>query len=199
MTDFARLHFSLLLVWVMGSFFACNSPAEPASSAPPPAPVAANGLSVVFIKADSLQTGYTAVADELSRLEDNFRQAQENHNGRVQALENEVRGLQNQVQQGLLAPNKVQAEQQRIARKEQEIMQQRDLAINSIQSEQMQIQQRFGERVKAVLEELREENGYDFILSQGQGSSVLITNDAYDITPLVLERLNAAAPVDTPQ
>jgi Skp family chaperone for outer membrane proteins len=183
----------------MGCFLGCEAPATPASSAPPPPGIATSGLRIVFVKVDSLQTGYTEVADELTRLEENFMKAQENHAGRVQALEQEVRGLQNQMQQGLLAPNKVQAEQQRIARKEQEIMQQRDLAINSIQTEQLQIQQRFGERVKAVLEELQEENGYDFILNQGQNSAVLITNDAYDITDLVLARLNAAAPADTLQ
>ncbi len=179
----------------MLGFFGCESPAETAGPVPATAPASAgSGLSIVFVKVDSLQSGYTEVAEELGRLEANFMKAQENHAGRVQALEREVRGLQNQMQQGLLAPNKVQAEQQRIARKEQEIMQQRDLAINSIQTEQMQIQQRFSERVKVVLEDLQAENGYDFILNQGQNSAVLITNDAYDITDLVLERLNAAGP-----
>ena len=55
-------------------------------------------------------------------------------------------------------------------------------------------------KARARLEELQAENGYDFILNQGQNSAVLITNDAYDITPLVLERLNAeAAPTDSLQ
>jgi Skp family chaperone for outer membrane proteins len=164
------------------------------ASAPVPAVrTEGSGPSIVFIKVDSLQAGYTLVADELSRLEANFTEAEKNHQARVAAFQQEVKQLQNQMQQGLLAPNKVQTEQQRMARKEQEIMQQRDLALASIQEDQMQMQERFSERVKEVLEQLQEENGYDFILSQGQGSSVLITNDTYDITPLVLGRLNEAA------
>ena len=197
MTDFAKILSGSTLVFLCLTFFACDRPAgeNAATVAPSESPArATSGLNIVFVKVDSLQAGYTAVATELQRLEENFRKAQENHAGRVQALENEVKGLQNQMQQGLLAPNKVQAEQQRIARKEQEIMQQRDLALNSIQEDQLRIQQNFSERVKAVLEELQDENGYDFILNQGQNSAVLITNDTYDITNLVLERLNAAAP-----
>ena len=197
MTDFAKILSGSALVFLCLTFFACDRPAgeTTAAATPTESPArATSGLNIVFVKVDSLQAGYTAVATELQRLEENFLKAQENHAGRVQALENEVKGLQNQMQQGLLAPNKVQAEQQRIARKEQEIMQQRDLALGSIQEDQMRIQQNFSERVKAVLEELQEENGYDFILNQGQNSAVLITNDTYDITNLVLDRLNAAAP-----
>ena len=203
MTDFARILPAATLVLLGLTFFGCEK-SEPATT--PDAgreevrATGTSGLSIVFVKVDSLQAGYTAVATELERLEDNFMKAQENHAKRVQALETEVKGLQNQMQQGLLAPNKIQAEQQRIARKEQEILQQRDVAISSIQEDQLRIQQNFSERVKAVLEELQEENGYDFILNQGQNSAVLITNDSYDITDLVLARLNAEADdADEPQ
>lgn len=204
MTDLTRILFAMALVAYALAFSSCDAPAsapdEEATTTNVANPVASgSNLNIVFVKVDSLQAGYTVVADELNRLEENFMQAQQNHQSRVGELEAEVRRLQNQMQQGLLAPNKVQSEQQRIARREQEIMQQRDLALGSIQEDQLQIQQRFSERVKAVLEELQSENGYDFILNQGQNSAVLITNDAYDITPLVLERLNATAPADSLQ
>ena len=200
MTDFARILPTAALVLAGLGFFGCEQPVSgtvgtvaDATQSTAAARTGGAGLSIVFVKVDSLQAGYTVVADELGRLEENFTQAEQNHNQRVNEFQQEVQRLQNQVQQGLLAPNKIQAEQQRMARKEQEIMQQRDVALASIQEDQLRIQQRFSERVKEVLEELRAENNYDFILNQGQNSAVLITNDAYDITPLVLERLNVAA------
>ena len=200
MTDFARILPAAALVLTGLGFFGCDQPvsgtvgtvADANAATAPAARTDGAGLRIVFVKVDSLQAGYTVVADELSRLEENFTQAEQNHNQRVNDFQEEVQRLQNQVQQGLLAPNKIQAEQQRMARKEQEIMQQRDVALASIQEDQLRIQQQFSERVKEVLEELQAENNYDFILNQGQNSAVLITNDAYDITPLVLERLNVA-------
>ena len=196
MTDFARILPAAALVLCTLGFFGCeeagSAPATTADATAAPRATTGEGLSIVFVRVDSLQAGFTEVADELGRLEENFNQAEQNHNQRVAAFQQEVQGLQNQVQQGLLAPNKLQAEQQRMARKEQEIMQQRDLALASIQEDQLRIQQQFNTRVRDVLEELQEENGYDFILNQGQNSAVLITNDTYDITPLVLERLNVA-------
>ena len=200
MTDFARILPTAALVLTGLGFFGCEQPVSgtvgtvaDANSSTAAARADRAGLSIVFVKVDSLQAGYTVVADELGRLEENFTQAEQNHNQRVNDFQQEVQRLQNQVQQGLLAPNKIQAEQQRMARKEQEIMQQRDVALASIQEDQLRIQQQFSERVKEVLEELQAENNYDFILNQGQNSAVLITNDAYDITPLVLDRLNVAA------
>ena len=194
MTDFARILPTPLLVLLALAFLGCQEGGDAGATnnaAPPPAAAGTTGLNIVFVKIDSLQAGYTEVAGELARLEENYNQAEKNIGASVQALQQEASKLQNQAQQGLLAPNKIQSEQQRLARREQEIMQQRDVALNSIQQDQLAIQQRFSERVKKVLEELQEEEGYDFILNQGQNSAVLITNDAYDITPAVLQRLNA--------
>ncbi|MEM1357423.1 MAG: OmpH family outer membrane protein [Bacteroidota bacterium] len=193
MISTSRILPTLTLVCSALFFFGCQ-PQESGGTNTEAAGAAAGagtGLKVVYIRLDSLQSGYTELATELGRLEDNAAKAQENIQKQVAALEQEVRRLQNQMQQGLLAPNKVQSEQQRIARKEQQIMQQRDLALGSIQEDQLRLNAEFGERVKDILETLREEKGYDFILNEGGGSGLLMANDAYDITNLVLERLNA--------
>ena len=198
MTDFAKLLSATALLCCC-LLLGCNNGAQTGgdagatTSGSSPSTPPAGGLNIVFVKVDSLQAGYTLVADELGRLEENYTQAEQNHQKRVGDFQKEVQRLQNQMQQGLLAPNKVQAEQQRMAGREQEIVQQRDMALASIQEDQLRIQQQFSERVKDVLEQLQTENGYDFILNQGQNSAVLITNDAYDITNLVLERLNTVA------
>lgn len=185
---------TLALVSLALAFFGCQ-PQEPAGTTNPDTGAAAgaeNGPSIVYIRLDSLQNGYTELAAEMKRLEDNLTKAQENLQKQVAGLEREARNLQNQMQQGLLAPNKIQSEQQRLARREQEIMQQRDIALGSIQEDQLRLQAQFGERVKEILETLKEENSYDFILNEGGTSGLLMANDAYDITNLVLERLNAA-------
>jgi len=190
----SRILTSFLLVSVLALFLGCQQQGagETTSEAAGADAGAKSGPSIVFVRLDSLQTGYTELATELERLEGNFLKAQENHQGRVSSLQNEVQRLQNKVQQGLMTPNQIQSEQQRIGRKEQEIMQQRDIALASIQEDQVKLQTQFGERVKEILEDVQEEKGYDYILNEGGGSAVLVANDAYDITDVVLERLNAS-------
>ena len=179
------------MVALLALFFACQDTSSSTGNTSPVAGVDAAGPSIVYVRVDSLQTGYTAVAEELERLEGNLGEAEANHNKRVQDLAAEVQRLQNQVQQGLLAPNRVQSEQQRIARREQEIMQQRDMSLQSIQSDQMRLQQQFTDALRGVLDDIQEERQYDYILNRGIGSPVLIGKDEYDITDEVLLRLNA--------
>ena len=185
------------MVALFAAFFGCQEAAAPApgagaaeTAAGPEEAAAAAAAGIVFVNVDSLQAGYTVVADELARLEANFNEAEKNHAGRVEALGKEVQRLQNKVQQGLLAPNQVNQEQQRIARKEQEIIQQRDLALQSIQQDQLRLQQQFSERVKGILDSIQTERNYAYILNRSAGSPVLVARDEFDITGEVLRRLN---------
>lgn len=188
-----RILRTFLLVAAALTFFGCQPKAETTATTTGSSTTtgAQAGLKIVYVRLDSLQTGYTALAAELTRLEENVEKAQNNIQGQLAALQREAQQMQNKIQQGLMTPNSIQAEQQRFARKEQEIQQQRDIALNSIQMDQMQLQQQFGDRVKEILETIRAENGYDFILNEGGGSGLLLGNDAYDITNMVLDRLNA--------
>ncbi len=182
---------TILLLLFLSYFMSCEPKGNTSSSQGEATTNTNASLSVVFIQSDSLQTGYTALATELGRLEENFNKAQENLGRDANALQREVNSLQTKAQQGLLSPNQIQAEQQRLAKKEQELMQRRDVAMGSIQEEQMQLQAAFTTKVQAVLEEIKAEKGYDFILNKSAGSGVLVANDALDITPMVLARLNA--------
>ena len=186
----ASIQFTLSLVVLTALFFSCESGATTTASTAT-TDTAKAGLSIVHIMSDSLQVGYVALAQELARLEDNFTKAQENLGKEGAALQKEVAGLQNRAQQGLLSPKQIQNEQQRIGRKEQELRQKQEIAMNSIQQEQLILQDKFATQVRAILEDLKAENGYDYVLNQSAGSGVLVADPKHDITPMVLERLNA--------
>lgn len=192
MIDICRKLPLLALVLCAFAFAACQeADTADVTAVTPTETNAPSGLNIVYIRLDSLQTGYVSLAEELARLEDNARKAEENITKMAADLERDVRNLQNRAQQGLMTPKQMRQEEQRIGNRQQEIVQQRDIALGSVQQEQGQLLQTFSERLKEVLEELKEENGYDFILNEGNGSGLLMGDDAYDITGLVLERLNA--------
>lgn len=189
MTALRTLFFALLVLTVV----ACQPEAPAAGDTA--SPDNSGDPKVVFVRVDSLQTGYTELAAELERLEGNFMVAQDNHQKRMASFAQEVQRLQNQAQQGLLTPNKMQSEQQRLGRKEQEIAQQRDLALASIQEDQLRLNNQFSERVKEILDQMMAENDYDYILNEGGSGGVLLGNDRFDITDQVLAKLNASGAV----
>ncbi|MEM9929370.1 MAG: OmpH family outer membrane protein [Bacteroidota bacterium] len=194
MNMLTRILPNLLLVATALVFFSCQQQGGTGTTAEGTSTTAASaaaGPSIVYVRLDSLQAGYEALASELERLQENVQKADENIQARMAALQKEAQRMQNKIQQGLMTPKNIQAEQQRLGRKEQEIMQQRDLALASIQEDQLRLQQQFGERLKNILETLQEEKGYDYIFNEGGAGGLLMGKDNFDITDEVLARLNA--------
>ena len=190
----ANLSFGLLL-FALTFTTACQSSESSASSDNNEAETTtssnnSSGLHIVYINADSLQSGYVSLREELSRLEENYNAAEANHESRVRSLQREVQSLQNQVQRGELSQNRIAQEQQRIAAREQEILQQQQISLNSIQEDQLRLNAQFASEVEAILEVLKAENNYDFVFNIGAGTGLLMADEGYDITELVLERLN---------
>jgi Skp family chaperone for outer membrane proteins len=188
-----RILFISLLVASTLTFHGCQSQNDGGATPTTTASTSAgDGLNIVFVRLDSLQLGYTALATELERLQENVQKADENIQGQMAKLQNEMQAVQNKIQRGEMTPKMIQQEQQRLGGREQQIMQQRDIALGSIQEDQMRLQQDFSKKVKDILEAIQEEKGYDYILNEGGNSGVLVARDAFDITAEVLVRLNAA-------
>jgi Skp family chaperone for outer membrane proteins len=190
MTGITRLISYSFVLLIALAFVGCQAQEGSTNDTTSPS-AAASSPKIVFVRLDSLQTGYSELAIELERLQGNAKAADENIQKEMASLQNEMQRIQNKIQRGEMTPKMIQNEQQRLGGKEQKIMQQRDIAMASIQEDQMRLQQQFGERVKNILEEIQEEKGYDYILNEGGGGGVLVARDSYDITAEVLERLNA--------
>ena len=71
-------------------------------------------------------------------------------------------------------------------------MEDRDRMTQELLSQTEALNKRFEERVKTALKELRQAGGYDYILSYGPGTGVLMVNDSLDVTQMVLEKLNTS-------
>jgi outer membrane protein len=147
--------------------------------------------SIVYVRSDSILANYKSFSDKLAALETKMMEEEEKLQRRGRALEQEAAALQRKIQQGLLAPNQVNAEQGRLAGRQQEIMQQRDEALQQLQQQQLEMNTELQDNVQRVLKELQDERGYDIILSYGPGTGVLLARDGLDITEEVLRRLNA--------
>lgn len=153
----------------------------------------ASGASanVVFIYADTILAKYSAFQEKGSALAQREQEETAKLQVKGKALEDEVKAIQAKVQQGLLAPNQIAREEQRIGQKQQELMIERERISQELMMESQKLNQELQEKLNKVLKEIQAERGYDFILSYGAGTAVLMVNDELDITEDVLGRLNA--------
>jgi outer membrane protein len=148
-------------------------------------------LDIVYIDADSLLNNYQDFRKKQEDLAARQQTASQGLNQRMQALEKEFRQVQAKVQQGLLAPNQIAAEEQRLGQKQQELLAEQEQLSATLGAEQQQLAADFQDKLRNLMDSLQEARGYDFILQYGQGSSLLGARDGFDITNEVLNILNA--------
>jgi len=127
-------------------------------------------------------------------LQEKERSASATLQQKGRAIEQEVRAIQAKMQQGLLAPNQISKEEQRIGLQQQQLVQEQERMSQELMGETQQLNQKLQEDVKEMLKQLRTENNYDYVLSYGSGSGVLMVNDALDITQSLVDLLNAKRP-----
>ncbi len=185
-----RQFFSIaaMVALVFAGLTSCNqTPA--ASDAGATAGTSTKG-NIVFIRLDSITVQYAALKAKLDVLEEKAAVAEKAQNDRVAAFQNDLANLQRRAQSGQMAPKQIGQEQERLAGREQTLMQDAQRVRQELELEQYQLMGEYEENLKNVLEEVQTEFGYDYILSYGTGTGVLMVNDVNDITPEVAKRIN---------
>ncbi|MBK6949131.1 MAG: OmpH family outer membrane protein [Haliscomenobacter sp.] len=194
-TNIALILSSILLVAVGYLFFAQNQGGSPSDKKTVTAASASSkALNIVFVNSDTLLEKYVFYQDKIKALDLKSKDAETALQARGRALEREFLQAQQKVQQGLLAPNQVQQEEQRLMQKQQSLVAEQEKVGKQLLDERQKLLTELEKKVKDLLEAVRKEKGYDYILNYGPGTGVLMVNDSLDITPLVLERLNQPAP-----
>lgn len=148
-------------------------------------------LEIVYIDVDTLLENYTEFRERQESLAARQQEASQRISNRMKALEKEFMEVQAKVQQGLLAPNQIAAEEQRLGKKQQSLLAEQEQLSQTLGAEQQQLSERFRNRLVTLMDSLRDERGYDYILQYGQGSGVLGARDSFNITTDVLTILNA--------
>lgn len=146
------------------------------------------GAKIAYIESDTLVAKYEFRKELTAKFEAKAKKAEAELAVYSKAFEENYRVLLEQ--RDKLSPQQLQNAQMELQQKEQEIMQMRDQKTAELQQEEAELTQLVMDDVREVVEELKTELGVDFILSKGQGSNVMSANDQYNITEMVITRLN---------
>lgn len=149
-------------------------------------------LHIVYVNVDTLLTKYDYFRQKQQTLAQKEQEAGADLQARSQTLEKEIAEAQRKAQSGLMAPKDIQQMQQQLSIKQQRLLQEQQTVQQQLLQESQALQAEIQQKIDDRLAELRTERGYDYVLSYGPGTDVLMVNDSLDITSLVLERLNVA-------
>jgi outer membrane protein len=167
-------------------------------------PLALTALALTFIvgaaEAQTLKIGYInsqeilASAPGAQAAGEQFDQEMANYQSEIEALEEELNGMQQRLQQQQLTlspeakANREQQLQAKVAEYQQRTQQLQELA----NQRRAELIQPVMDNITAVIETIREEGAYSLILDVAAGS-IISADPALDLTQMVIQRLQEAS------
>ncbi len=152
--------------------------------------VAAAG-DIVFIKIDSLVNQYDMFNDLKSELESKAQTIQNDLTRRSRTFENDVKDFQQKVQKGLITRSQAESQQQQLAMREQELQNYAQQKQMEMQEEEQVLYRRVFDALDTYLKKMNQETNYAMIIStSGSTNTILLGDNALDITKMVVAGLN---------
>jgi outer membrane protein len=158
------------------------------------AAVAQQGLSIVYLDSDRLGAEAPSLQAARQQMETEMARLESQAEVELAPLQQEFQRLvqEFQQQQGMMTPERRQEQQQMLTQKQQELQRKGEEFERQAQAKQNEILSPALERINVVIDQLRQERGYSFILDTAAGA-VISADPGLDITEEVLRRLTAQA------
>lgn len=157
-------------------------------------PLSAQQGSMVFINSDQLRQEAPSLQAARQQMQERMQQLEAQADSALAPLQTEFQQMaaEFQQQQGMMTPERRQEEQMALQQKQAELQEAGSEWEQRAQQIQNEILAPALSRINDVIEALREERGYSFILDATAGG-VVAADPSLDITQEVLRRLGNGA------
>jgi len=184
---------ALVVVQMNGSPKEATTPAENKKAAVKPLVLNGNkgNSPILFVNSDSLLKRYDFFKKMKGELEAKGKRAEGEMASKMRALETEYSTTQQKAQQGLLSQDQMQAAEQSLMRKQQELQEFRTQTAERLADEEGKLNETLNKAIREYCAAFAAKNRVQFVLGYSSQGGILFANDSLDITPQVLEGLNA--------
>jgi outer membrane protein len=148
-------------------------------------------LPIAYIDIDSLLNNYNYFKDLSNTLMDKREKSTVHVNSKAKELQKEFMDFQAKAQiNAFISPERRQQEEERLARKDQELQELAAKAQEELELERMKLNLQMSDTIVASLKVYNETRKYQVIFSKQGTNPFIIANEAYDITADVIKFLN---------
>ena len=149
-------------------------------------------MPVAYLNVDSLLMNYTFAQEASDKLMSKQEDARVKMNTKLRTFQNEVADFQRKLENNaFMSRERAEKEQQRLAKKEQELQELEAKLTQDIMIENQKLNQQLADSLNNFLQIFNADGRYHVILSNSAKDNVLMANEQYDITNEVVNGLNA--------
>ena len=149
-------------------------------------------MPVAYLNVDSLLANYSFAIEASEQLMSKQEDARLKMNTKLRTFQNEVADFQRKLQNNaFLSRERAEKEQQRLAKKEQELQELEAKLTQDIMLENQKLNMQLADSLTNFLQEFNADGRYHVILSNNAKDNVLMAAEQYDITDEVVAGMNA--------
>lgn len=148
-------------------------------------------LPVAYVNVDSLLLNYNYAIDLNERILKRQEDSRANITQKARSLESEMQDFRRKIENNaFLTRERAEQEQQRLLNKQQELQNLDNQLAQELAAEQLKLNEQLRDTIVAQLKMFNDGKGFQIVFSNTVGDNILYANDAYDITPELIEYLN---------
>src|SRR5688500_477686 len=160
-----RISFLSAVVFLL-SLIACEKKASDGASVKVSADDSpSTGLKIAYVNGDSIHFNFKEFRTQSEAMDVKKRKAEEELQKKLSALEREFYTYQQQAQKGTMTGKEMEAREKYLTGKQESLMAERDKAAKEIVDETNEINERLQKVIEDILKDIKDKEGYDFILS----------------------------------
>ena len=183
---------NVILVAAVATLFALYFSNKSNDSTPTETASQAEVMPVAYLNVDSLLTNYVFAQEASEKLMKKQEDARLKMNTKLRTFQNEVADFQRKLENNaFLSRERAEKEQQRLAKKEQELQELEAKLTQDIMIENQKLNMQLADSLNTFLGIFNSDGRYHIILSNNAKDNVLMASEQYDITSEVIEGMNA--------
>lgn len=149
-------------------------------------------LPIAYVNLDSVLMNYTFAVEASDKLMSKQEDARVKLNTKMRTFQNEVADFQRKIENNaFLSRQRMESEQQKLAKKEQEIQELDAKLTQDIMLETQKMNMQLNDSLATFLQIYNADKRYHIIIGNTANDNVLMADPAYNITADVINGLNA--------
>mgnify|MGYP003417763039 FL=1 len=183
---------NVILVAAIAALFVIFYSGKTPATSDPVAAEQTDVMPVAYLNVDSLLMNYTFAQEASDKLMSKQEDARVKMNTKLRTFQNEVADFQRKLENNaFMSRERAEKEQQRLAKKEQELQELEAKLTQDIMIENQKLNQQLADSLNNFLQIFNADGRYHVILSNTAKDNVLMASEQYDITNEVVNGLNA--------
>ncbi len=147
--------------------------------------------NIAYFNIDTINSQVEYIKSNDAAMKSKQTRMEEELNREGKKLQNRMESFQRKIQEGKYSQVAAENEQSSILKAQENLEKKNANFLQQVMKEKEDLTKKLNDAMKESVSEVNDESGYDYIFSYQEGGAIFEPNEALDITPEMVSKLNS--------